>query len=205
MRPKQDVIVEDGIIYVLKAGTKVYHKTADICAMTGKSNQWVGQLTSQGTIHKSNTPHGALYELASTMKGYCALLESRADEPEDEEVVKSEKERIKAETGIKKAKAIVALLEAQELQGKMHRSDDVANMTSDLIDTMRGMLQAMPGRLAVDTAAASSASEASTLIRREVHRIMKEIASYQYDPRKYEERVRERRSWSDKDEGDADE
>ena len=28
---KQDVVVEDGAVYVLRAGTPVYVKTADIC------------------------------------------------------------------------------------------------------------------------------------------------------------------------------
>jgi len=204
MRQKQDVIVDEGVVYLLKSGVKVYLKTADVCAMFGKSNQWIGQLTSQGAIHKSNTPHGTMYELTPTVKGYCDLLESRVDEPEDEESIRNEKERQKAETGIKRAKAIVAMLEAQELQGKMHRSDDVANMTADLIDMIRGMLLALPGRLAVDTAAAGSAAESSLLIRREAHRIMQEIANYEYDPRKYEEHVRERRRWSERDEGDSD-
>ena len=31
---KQDVVVEDGAVYVLRAGTPVYVKTADICSMT---------------------------------------------------------------------------------------------------------------------------------------------------------------------------
>ena len=43
---KQDVVVEDGAVYVLRAGTPVYVKTADICSMTGKSNQWIGQLVA---------------------------------------------------------------------------------------------------------------------------------------------------------------
>jgi len=204
MRQKQDVIVDDSVVYVLKPGCKVFLKTADVCEMIGKSNQWVGQLTSQGTIHKANTPHGKMYELTSTVKGYCEHLESRLDEPEDEESIRNEKERQKMELTIKRAKAITTTLEAQELQGKMHRSDDVAHMTSDLINMINGMLQAMPGRLAVDTAAAGSAAESSLLIRKEVHRIMGEIANYEYDPRKYEERVRERRRWSEKDEGESD-
>ena len=36
---KQDIVVEDGAVYVLRAGTPVYVKTADICSATGNSNQ----------------------------------------------------------------------------------------------------------------------------------------------------------------------
>ena len=109
--------------------------------------------------------------------------------------MKRENAKSAAEITLKAAKATIAQLEAAELQGKMHRSEDVAAMTEDLIFTMRNMLAALPGRLAVDVAAAESAAEAADIIRREVHSIMAEIAKYRYDPAKYEERVRERKKW----------
>ena len=77
-------------------------------------------------------------------------------------------------------------MEADELQGKMHRAEDVA-MTEDLVFTIRSSLNAMPGRLAVDVAAVSSPAEAAEVIRREVHKVMRELAGYHYDPEKYEE------------------
>ena len=72
---------------------------------------------------------------------------------------------------------------------------DVAAMTEDLIYTVRGSLMALPGRLAVDVAAVTTPAEAAEIIRKEVHALMRELANYQYDPEKYEERVRERRKW----------
>lgn len=68
-------------------------------------------------------------------------------------------------------------------------------MTEDLVYTIRGVLKALPGRLAVDAASASSPSEAAEIIRKEVYQIMEELSHYRYDAKKYEERVRERRSW----------
>lgn len=86
-------------------------------------------------------------------------------------------------------------MEANELKGKMHRSEDVSALTEDLVYAIRSMLVALPGRLAVDVAEAADAAEAAIIIRREVHHLMEELAGYQYDPKKYEERVRERQSW----------
>lgn len=40
------------------------------------------------------------------------------------------------------------------------------------------------------------------LIRKEVSKVMRELAGYHYDPKKYEERVRERRDWSERDSDD---
>jgi hypothetical protein len=198
---KLDVLVEDGVVYVLRAGTSIYVKTADICAMTGKSNQWIGQLLSQGTLNKRNTPHGAMFDLASAMRSYCDMLEARARPPEND---KAERERADAEISIKKAKAIKAVLEAKEIQGKMHRSEDVQAITEDFIFAVRGVQMALPGRLAVNVATATTPTEAAEVIRKEVNQAMKELAGYQYDPKKYKERVRKRLDWEAENERDDD-
>ena len=192
-KTQEKAVIDNGEVYVLQAGTPIFVKTADICAMTGKSNQWVGQLASQGIINKSKTPHGVFYNLRDTMHSYCAMLESRFG---DAATAGLDAERLEAEVKLKKAKATVAELEAKELQGKMHRSEDVANMTEDLIFTIRGALLALPGRLAVDVSAAGTAADAAEVIKREVYKVMTELSRYRYDSAKYEERVRERRSWS---------
>lgn len=198
---KLEAVIDNGAVYVINTGTPIYVKTADICAMTGKSNQWIGQLVSQGTLHKKRTKHGTLFDLQTNIKSYTQMLEERVN---DEKNAPSpiEKEKLKAETDIKKGKAIIAQLEAKELQGKMHRSEDVADMTEDLIYAIRGMLLALPGRLAVDAVSKSTPAEAAEIIRKEVHKIMEELSNYQYDPQKYKERVRERKSW-DIEGGDA--
>ena len=38
--------------------------------------------------------------------------------------------------------------------------------------------------------------EAAEIIRKEVHKVMRELAAYHYDPEKYAEKVNERRDWS---------
>ena len=98
--------------------------------------------------------------------------------------------------------AKIAELEAQELQGIMHRSEDVATLTEDLLYTIRDSLLALPGRLAVDVAATNTAAEAAEVIKREVFLVMKDLSSYNYDPEKYAERVRERMDWKAEHEGE---
>ena len=194
-REKQKVIVEPDGVYIMEPGLPVYIKTAALCNLTGTSNQWIGQLTSQGVVNRTKTPHGSLYELAPSMKSYCKMLEERASKTEDE---KLERERHTSENSIKKAKAIVAVMEAHELQGKMHRSEDVAAMTSELVTTIRNRLLALPGQLAVDVSECRSAAEAATIIRNAVYSVMDELSRFRYDPKKYEERVRERRNWENR-------
>ena len=179
--------------YILQAGTPVFVKTADICAMTGKSNQWIGQLTSQGILNKTKTKHGSLYELAPNIKAYCDMLEDRAEERcDDPDIQELELEKRRAEVKAKKAKATMLDYELKELKGKMHRSEDVASMTADLIYSVRNSLIALPGRLAMDLSSLTEPAEISARIQKEVYLIMEELSSYKYDPEKYKERVMER-------------
>ena len=106
---------------------------------------------------------------------------------------------------IDKLKAKIAQAEAKELSGQMHRSEDVAAMTAELIYTIRGALMALPSRVAINAAALSDPAEVAEYMRGEVNQIAEEIALFRYDPAKYEARVRERRSWTDKLGGDEDE
>ena len=183
--------IRDGKVYILQPGTKVYIKTADLCAMTGKSNQWIGQLASQGVLFKVQTNRGNLYEMHDAVSAYLRNLEDKqASVDEKEESLR--KKQLAAEVSQKQSKAIILGLDVKERQGKMHRSEDVAAMTEDLIFAIRGALLSLPGRLAVDVLSARNAAEASDMIRNEVFQIMEELARYEYDPAKYQERVRER-------------
>jgi hypothetical protein len=77
----------------------------------------------------------------------------------------------------------------------MHRSEDVAAMTSDLVYAIRGMIIALPGRLALDVANNNNAPECSEIIRKECYLILEELSHYEYDPEAYAKRVREREGW----------
>lgn len=167
--------------------------TTELACILGITARRVQQMAQDGTLP---TVRKGRFLLAESVQRYIKFLSL---DPIDEEDKKLEKARRVADATIKTSKATVAKLEAEELKGTMHRSEDVASMTEDLVYTIRGTLNALPGRLAVDTAAAASPAETSEIIRKEVHKVMRELADYRYDPKKYEERVRQRRAWSERD------
>lgn len=185
--------------------TPGYCKTEDLANLFGLTGQWINQLTRDGVIKRRDTPAGKRYNVVESVRAYTQYLRdkaaNRADRgiPEDKEL-----EKFDAEVRIKRAKAEIAELEAQEVQGIMHRSEDVAAMTEDLIYTIRGSLMALPGRLAVDVVSAQTAAEAADIIRAEVLKVMQELSQYRYDPQKYEERVRDRMKWESDSEVDSD-
>ena len=162
--------------------------TTELASILGVTARRVQQMAQDGTIIA--VKRGS-FNLAESVQRYIAFLSSK-----DKDISQQDKAKQDAELRIKTAKAIISELEAEELQGEMHRSEDVAAMTEDLIYAIRGMIVSLPGRLAVDVAAAQTPAEISEIIRKEVYKVMNELSQYKYDPKKYEERVRERRSWS---------
>lgn len=167
--------------------------TKELAIVLGLSTRRVQQLVQDG-------------QFEPVKRGRFNLVKcvARYIEMKNEETAPEEKERLEAELSIKKANAIMKVLEAKELQGKMHRSEDVASMTEDLVYSIRGMLVALPGRLAIDVSRTDDPAEAADLIRKEVYAIMDELSNYEYDPKKYEDRVRERKRW-DIEDGEPDE
>ena len=163
--------------------------TTELARCLGLSARRVQQMAQDGTMPPASRGR---FRLNDSVQRYITFITGNKMSEEEE---KAEKARRMAEVSIKAAKATVAKLEASELQGKMHRAEDVQAITEDMANTLRSLLLALPGRLAVDVSNARSAAEASVIIKEAVHAIMREMSKYQYDPAKYEERVRERLNW----------
>lgn len=174
------------------ANTKITSETevssSELACVLGITGRNIRQLVEDGQLEKVD----GRFILSDSVQRYVAFKSKR---DKDDEEKRLEKTRLTADVTMKASKAQIAKMEADELRGKMHRSEDVAAMTEDLIYTIRGSLMALPGRLAVDVAAVATPAEAAEIIRKEVHALMRELANYQYEPEKYEERVRERKKW----------
>ena len=163
--------------------------TTELARILGLSARRVQQMAQDGTVPPASRGR---FRLADSVQRYITFITGNKLSEEEQQ---TEKARRMAEVSIKAAKATVAKLEASELKGKMHRSEDVMAITEEMANTMRSLLLALPGRLAVDVSNARSAAEASVIIKESVHAIMREMSKFQYDPAKYEERVRERLNW----------
>ncbi|HCS73030.1 MAG TPA: hypothetical protein DIW17_04055 [Clostridiales bacterium] len=146
--------------------------TKEIALILGVTARWVQQLTQDGVLPTIGRNQ---YNLSETIQAYA---EYRAGKIPDA----TELEKAEAELSIKKANAVIKVLEAKELQRKMHRSEDVAALTEGLVFTIKEMLLALPERLAVDISTMNKPAEAANIIRNEVYAIMKELSQYKFDP-----------------------
>lgn len=176
--------------------------TAVIARLYGTDPRRIQQLNAAGVIKGQGRP--AMYDLLPTIQALFQYQRNLIEgSKKEQEIAALEKEKLQAETAIKKAKAEVAELERDELAGKMHRAEDVEAITTDHVLFLRSMLIALPGKLAVDCANAQTPAEVAARIEREVHFVLNNLTEYRYDSEEYKKRVRERRGW-DEDRGERD-
>ena len=91
----------------------------------GTTPSAITRLDQEGIISRTETSAGNLYDVGESVQGYIDKL--TADSGLEDAKVRAE--RFKAEADIKKSKAVIAELEANELKGNMHRSEDVREIT----------------------------------------------------------------------------
>lgn len=160
--------------------------TTELSTVLGLSLRRVQQLIQDGTIPK--TAKGK-FPLVKAVTAYIGTINARTP---SEASAKVEMDRRTAEARLKAAKARMAELETKELEGKMHRAEDVKAIMEDMVFTIRSAILTLPARLALDVAHTDDPAECQAIIRKEVFEILKELAAHEYDPEQYAERVRER-------------
>lgn len=168
---------------------KDLRKVDEIARLFDRTARRIQQLTQDGILPTVD----GMYDLLPTVERYIQYLYAKIDakrRPQD--LLDAEQRKRDADARYKEAKAEIAELELDELNGKMHRSEDVEALTDELIWAIRGLVLAIPGRVAVDTAEASTAAETSEIVRKQCYEVLEELSRYEYHSEKYMERVRAR-------------
>lgn len=160
----------------------------------------VQQLTQEGIIQTQEKVENGRkvrrYDLIPTIMQYIKYLNDKATGKEKKtSMAEKEEQKLQAEIDMKMAKAKIAQLNLDELEGRLHAAEDVEAMTTDLVLNVRSALLSMPGQLAVDVAEVTDPAECSEIINKVVIDILDDLSRYQYDPNEYRRRVRERQGW----------
>lgn len=112
-----------------------------IAALFDMTPRRVQQLTKDGVIAAVKEGNANRYDLLPTIQRYIRYLTAKANgrEPskKDSEI---EGRRLEAEADLKRSKADIAALQLSELEGTMHRSEDVEAVMTDLVYNIRSML-----------------------------------------------------------------
>lgn len=184
---------------------KNYQKADVIARLFGKTVRRIQQLTQDGILPTEQTPNGRRYDLLPTIQRYIKYLEDRAENKQPQSMTEKLEAKLDAEIKYKKAKADKARLELSELKGQMHRASDIEKLTNELVFSVRSMLLALPGRVAMDLASIDNPVEVSQYMARHVEALLDELAQHEYDPEVYKQMAREREGWNAKENDEDDE
>lgn len=115
--------------------------TTQLAAVLGITNRRVQQLTQDGVL---TTVSRGKFVLGDAVQAYNAsTARGGLTKEEAAEAKKLDHIKQKAEATLKASKAKIAQAEAKELSGQMHRSEDVAAMTSELLSPFTEILADM--------------------------------------------------------------
>jgi phage terminase Nu1 subunit (DNA packaging protein) len=177
---------------------RVMVDTKTIALMFGLTVRRIQQLTQDGILETELVGKSRKYDRDKTTQTYITYLSDkasgRATAQSDQE---NESRKLAAEADLKEAKAAIEKTKLAELEGQMHRSEDVEAVITDLVFEIRSQITALPGRLAMDTARIQTAEEESIRIRDEVNIILDNLANYRYDPELFSKRVKARGEGAD--------
>lgn len=164
-----------------------------VALMFGLTVRRIQQLTQDGVLETELVGKTRKYDRDKTVQTYITYLQDKATgRAQSQSDVENESRKLAAEADLKEAKAAIEKTKLAELEGQMHRSEDVEAVITDLVLEIRSLITALPGRLAMDTARIQTAEEESIRIRDEVNDILEALSNYRYDPDKFRKRVKAR-------------
>ena len=166
-------------------------KTTELAGILGVSARRIQQLAQDDIFRPVRR---GWFSLGDSVRRYIAFLDKEKKQESDAEREQSRK-RVRADVEWKEARAKMAKLQAEELEGTMHRAEDVQAMTEQLLYAVRGALSALPGRCGKEVAETDNVRETIAILQREVNAAMDELQNFRYDPDAYKRLVRDRKNW----------
>lgn len=166
--------------------------TTELALVLGLTARRIQQMAQDGTITAESRGR---FRLSSAIKQYMDFIQDRKRKIVTEEDLKIDRQVRKAEADLKQTKATVSRLELEEIEGKVHRSEDVIEIMDEMVYEIRDAMMILPNRLSVDVANAGTLAEVKKVIQKEVNEILKILKRHLYDPEKYREKVMDRLEW----------
>ena len=168
----------------LEDGTISTEQFIQIVGLT--SDRRAQQLVKEGIVNATKVKGKYRFPFPQAIQDYINYWQNKAlGRATDKDVQELEKEKLAADVNYKEAKARKAKLEADELEGKMHSSEDVEVLYNLLIFSARNMLEAFPARAASLCVGKNTASEVLAVLEDEARQCMIELRNVDYTHEEY--------------------
>ncbi|MGN7360033.1 hypothetical protein ACTHPF_27010 [Paenibacillus sp. SAF-054] len=149
--------------------------TGELAAIIGKSDRWVRQITGEGILKQVDR---GKYNLGLSVQAYIEHVAGGREDDKRPRYMdeKTEHERIKKEK---------SALELAEMQGELHRSEDVEAVMNDMLGAFRQRIRAIPMRLAPELIGQSELNVIKGRLSAALDEALAELADY--DPELFQQ------------------
>lgn len=176
--------------------TENFISTRALAILLNLTSERVRQLEDEGTLISITKSGKKYFDLTPNIQSYIQHLKAKAKDKGDVQADELTAAQIQmADLRYKTARAGKMELELAELEGQMHRAEDIEIIIGDMVARLRAAILSLPGRLAVDTAEAKTPMEASAIIKRAVDDLLNDTAAYKYNAADFKKLVSEREKW----------
>lgn len=159
---------------------------AEMLDLTGER---IRQLVKKGIIQNYKKIKGDYFFNGNSVREYVVHLRRYAEEQGKKANDPLYEKKLKAEVKYKNAKARKAELETAELEGKMHRSEDVEVIYSLLVLSARNMLEALPARTAALVVGKKTTAEVQLILEEEAKKSLLELSAMDYSKPEFEAEI----------------
>ena len=190
----------EGKIFMDNENLKKMKPTEFLANYFGLSQRRVQQLAQDGIIPFVKDKGVYYFDPPIAIKKYITYLQD-ALQKRNRNTEEQEKLKLDAEIRLKEAKASYAEMELNELKGKMHRAEDVADLFSSFAASVKASACGIPGRFALDICTQlgignENAATISAELEKRIFEMLEDLAEFEYDPDYFKRKVQEREGWS---------
>lgn len=172
-------------------GIKGYEDTKWFAKFFSLSEERIRQLSSLGIMPKKRVKGVNYYPVIVSIQNYIKYLQEIVQNKKKTSE-EQEAEKLEAEIAFKRAKARLAELELKQLEAKLLRAEDVQIYTENLAATIKSLLLALPGRMALDVYTLKTPAEISEVITDQINEVLENLANFEFDIDFYKEKIAER-------------
>jgi uncharacterized coiled-coil protein SlyX len=143
------------------------------CAI-GTSERTVRRLVQEGVLNKVKNGQYDLVECTNRYIKHITEKQSLMDKDMD----KLEKELMVEKVLLERAKKRKLEIQVAELEGVMHKAEDIEKLWSWSITNFKSRIRALPSKIAPQVQVINDLKEINSILRREIDEVLLELSNY---------------------------
>ena len=147
-------------------------------AAIGSSDRTVRRLVQEGVINKVKNGQ---YDLVECTNRYIKFITEKQNLM-DKDMDKLEKELMVEKVLLERAKKKKLEIQVAEMEGVMHKAEDIEKLWSWSITNFKSRIRALPSKISPQVQVTGDLKEINSILRREIDEVLLELS--EYNPKK---------------------